>query len=172
MKKRQRPYEERKRKRERETSCTRSHCLKRVSLRCLSLSFSLLPTFRPPRYSFSVFSPCPTVSIFSLAHFFIPANSRRRFAGSLFFFQVDTIFVRGHGPPGCNYEAPSKMTLAIHKRGDKHERERGREKERERKRTEESGDRSEDSEEQNATRSGRMQGYWKKDVTGAMILPK
>lgn len=71
------------------------------------------------------------------------------------------------------------MTLAIHKRGDKHERERGREKERERKRTEESGDRSEesgdrseDSEEQNATRSGRMQGYWKKDVTGAMILPK
>lgn len=74
--------------------------------------------------------------------------------------------------PQMQLRGPSKMTLAIHKRGDKHERERRKEKERERKRTEESGDRSEDSEEQNAARSGRMQGYWKKDVTGAMILPK
>lgn len=169
MKKRQRPYEERKRKREREreTSCTRSHCLKRVSLRCLSLSL-----FFPHSVllvTLSVFSPCPRLDFFSRAFLF--PLTRDVVLQVLFFFK-SIQFLSAVTGPQVQLRGPSKMTLAIHKRGDKHERERGREKERERKRTEESGDRSEDSEEQNAARSGRMQGYWKKDVTGAMILPK
>lgn len=87
------------------------------------------------------------------------------------FFQIGTIFARGHGPPDATTGPFESNSLAIHKKGDKRERERERE-EWERKRTEENGDRSENRGEQNASRSGRMQGYWKKDVTGAMILPK
>lgn len=97
MKKRQGRY--RKREKEKETLCTRFHCLKRVSLRFLSLSAPFFLAFHPPRCSFCFSLYAPYASIFSLAHFYsrqLAASLQVLFSGRYDFC------LRA---PRCSYEA-------------------------------------------------------------------
>lgn len=93
MKKRQRAHEVR--EKEKETSCTRFHCLKRVSLRRVSLSLFF------SRFVLVVLSlSAPYVSIFSTAHFY-----HRHLAASLqVLFSSRYNFCLQPKVPGCNYQ--------------------------------------------------------------------
>lgn len=145
---------------ERGTSCTRFHCLQRVSL--LRISPSLL-SFSSSLFSVSLsLSLRAQLSIFSLAHFHpchLAALLRVLFSSRCNFCHGPS-----HATTGSLQLDPRErlsLSLSLVIQGHKNK-----EKGKPKKNTNRPGIR----EEANKTLSRRKQGYWKKDVTGAMIF--